>query len=57
MTSNGLTSHMVERGSQSRVGTRSIRVEISGGFCYEDDLDSKDLGRRGNLNRSGFPTS
>ena len=39
---------MVERGSQSRVGTsRSIRVETSGGFCYEDDLDSKDLGKNG----------
>ena len=38
---------MVERGSQSRVGTRSIRVETSGGFCYEDDLDSKDLGKKG----------
>ena len=38
---------MVERGSQSRVGTRSIDVETSGGFCYEDDLDSKDLGKNG----------
>ena len=35
--------NMVERGSQSRVGTRSIR----GGFCYEDDLDSKDLEKKG----------
>ena len=32
--------NMVERGCQSRVGARSIRVETSGGFCYEDDLDS-----------------
>ena len=39
--------NMVERGSQSRVGTRSIGVEASGGFCYEDDLDSKDLGKIG----------
>ena len=38
---------MVERGSQFRVGTRSIRVETSGGFCYEDDLDRKDLGKNG----------
>ena len=42
---------MVERGCQSRVGTRSIGVEISGGFCYEDDLNSyldyNDLGKNG----------
>ena len=30
---------MVERGGQSRVGTRSIGVETSGGFCYGDDSD------------------
>ena len=39
--------NMVESGCQSRVGARSIRVETSGGFCYEDDLDSKDLGKNG----------
>ena len=42
---------MVERGSQSRVGSKSIGVETSGGFCYGDDLDSyldyKDLGKNG----------
>ena len=38
---------MVERGSQSRVVTRSIGVETSGGFCDEDDLDSKDLRKNG----------
>ena len=31
--------NMVERGSQSGVGTRSIRVETSGGFYFEEDLD------------------
>ena len=31
--------NMVERGCQSRVETRSIRVETSGGFCFEDDLN------------------
>ena len=41
---------MVERASQSRVGTRSIGVKTSGGFCYENDdfdsyLDYKDLGK------------
>ena len=39
--------NMVERGSQSRVWTRSIRVETIEGFCYEDDLDCKDLGKNG----------
>ena len=52
---------MVERGSHSRVGTRSISVRISGGFCYEDDsdcyLDYKDLEKNSiNLNRSGSHT-
>ena len=30
---------MIERASQSRVETRSIRVATSRGFCYADDLD------------------
>ena len=50
--------NMAESGSQTRVGTRSIGVETSGGFCYEDDSDSyldfTDLWKNGiNLNRSG----
>ena len=40
---------MIERGSHSRAGTRSIDVETGGGFCLEDDLDSKDLGMNGIL--------
>ena len=36
--------NIIETGSQSRVGTRSIRVETSGGFCYEDDLDKGRMG-------------
>ena len=54
--------NMVKRGSQSRVGTRSIGVKTSDGFCYEDDSDSyldyKDLGKNCiNLNRPDSPTS
>ena len=57
-----ILDNMVEMGSQSRVGTRSIGVGTSGRFCYEDDSDSyldyKELKKNViHLNRSGFPTS